>query len=73
MLRYLEAAVVRHPVPDRLLRLGVAVLVPAEADLAAAHPGQEAVITTLRSVIITPQKSRPIDCILHPTVGVSGA
>ena len=33
----------------------------------------EAVITTLRRVIITPQKSCPIDCILHPTVGVSGA
>ena len=33
----------------------------------------EAVITTLRRVIITPQKACPIDCILHPTNGVSGS
>ena len=36
---HLEAAVVWHPVPDSLLRLRALVLVPAEADLAAAHPG----------------------------------
>ena len=54
--RHLEAAVVRHPVPDCLLRLDVAVLVPAEADLAAAHPGQEAVINNYQKCNYNPSK-----------------